>query len=536
MKHALLIARHEFIETVRRPAFYLSILIFFVSAALGAFIPRIIEKSLNKPIEISIVDLSGNYAEALSTALMREDIIDDMAQINAAVRDQLKSEYQDGATPGRQGVPPVYLKFSRDMTSEDIAYFERKGGLSGYIEAARSYVATDATLPMPERRQRIIRNATDAYQSLSGTVRERAEAILSKASANVEADKHYLLIIPADFSAEKAAQTPIALWSKKAVEPDVARSLLFNIEEFAAQQSAKDRGEWQAVERYVAQSAELRYHSLDKVENVGGSREVDVVSFLVKKLPIALLFVVVIVVFTQSYILLTNTMEEKSNRIVEVMLSSVSPGQFMVGKLLGPLFIFGFLVILMFLAGTVFMSAWSLFMETPDAAQVPLEARQALAQSGNNALKDVVQPLIAGLLPKLPAALLYTVLAYLTYAGLFLATGAYCTDLRQVQAMSTPLNLLLMSVQGIAIVAAFDPDGTLAHTLTWLPPTAPFVMVGRLGADLMWWEYAGTILMQCATIYLMLRLAGKLFRHAALKGEGLPTFKQLGKVLMGQAG
>ena len=112
--------------------------------------------------------------------------------------------------------------------------------------------------------------------------------------------------------------------------------------------------------------------------------------------------------------------------------------------------------------------------------------------------------------------------------------GALCTELRQIQSVAAPLNLSLFGLGGLSMVAALEPEQSLAHILSWIPLTSPFVMIGRLGSDVALWEYAGTILIQCAVIYLLLRLSGRVFKQAALRSGGLPSLRELRHMMAGR--
>lgn len=524
MRHIFLVARHEFIQTITQPAFYIAILIFIGAMILGATVPRYVEKSLRKTVEVSIVDLAGDKAEGLERALTRDVVRLEMGQLNHFVRENLKPEYQEN-------LPAQYEKNSRTFSEKDIAQY-REIGREGYLREAMTYVREEAVPPEMQQLRFAIKNATAEFERAEGDIATKVTSLL-KAPGETAPKKRVLLVIPEEFEIEDPHKAPIAIWSLETLGPELAAGLRNDVDDFFAYEGARGRGELDVVARFESAHGDVRFHALDKADRSEGRKEIDFVPWLIEKLPIGLLLLVVILVTTQSVMLLTNTIEEKSNRIVEVMLSSMSPQHFMMGKLLGPMLITLFVGVLISIGGTVATMIFAT-VSTPDAAQVQ-QATATIGTSGaNDVFKDVVEPLLAGLLPKIPGALLYFILAYLTYAGLFLAVGALCTELRQIQSVAAPLNLSLLGLGGLSMVAAFEPDQSLAHILTWIPLTSPFVMIGRLGSDVAWWEYAGTITIQCAVIYLLLSISGRVFKRAALRSGGLPGLKEIRAMIAGR--
>jgi hypothetical protein len=59
-------------------------------------------------------------------------------------------------------------------------------------------------------------------------------------------------------------------------------------------------------------------------------------------------------------------------------------------------------------------------------------------------------------------------------------------------------------------------------------------MIGRLGSDVAIWEYVGTVILQCAVIYLLLRTSGRVFKQAALRSGGLPSLRELRHMMAGR--
>jgi ABC-2 type transport system permease protein len=154
--------------------------------------------------------------------------------------------------------------------------------------------------------------------------------------------------------------------------------------------------------------------------------------------------------FAYGYWVAAGVIEEKASRIVEVLLATVRPSELLRGKILGiGLLGLGQLVLI----GVVGMVAAQLVgsLEFP-----------------------------AGALSTIGIVLLWFVLGYFFYAGLFAATGAIVTRQEDLQTTMTPLTIVIVAGLFIGISAIGDPSSTLATVASFVPPTAPLVMPSRI--------------------------------------------------------
>jgi ABC-2 type transport system permease protein len=196
-------------------------------------------------------------------------------------------------------------------------------------------------------------------------------------------------------------------------------------------------------------------------------------------------------ILTGAGILLNSVIEEKQNRILEVLLTSASPQEIMGGKILGAALV------------------------TATALAVWLGVAGALLASRNPAiLGEVVTILVSrGLIAYFA---LYFVGGYLMYATLFTTIGAYCETPREAQTLLGPLMILLTIPFIFMIQAAIRPDTPQLQALSWVPPFTPFLMAARAAGGPPWWQVAGTSAMMFALTGLELWIAGRAFRTGAL--------------------
>jgi ABC-2 type transport system permease protein len=197
------------------------------------------------------------------------------------------------------------------------------------------------------------------------------------------------------------------------------------------------------------------------------------------------------VVFTGAGMLLNSVIEEKSSRILEVLLSSASVPQIMAGKILGVAAV----------TATV-LAVWLTIGGTALAVRFP----------------EVASDLAAILLAKgmIAYLLLYFVGGYLMFATLYVTVGAFCETTREAQTLLGPMMIVLSMPVLFMSQAITHPDAPLLSVLAWVPVFTPFMMAARAAVDPPLWQIAGTAAVMFATTALELWVAVPAFKSGAL--------------------
>lgn len=224
-------------------------------------------------------------------------------------------------------------------------------------------------------------------------------------------------------------------------------------------------------------------------------------------MPVVFVYLLWISILINTQMLLTNTIEEKSNRLIEMLLSSVSPLVLMSGKILG-----------IAVTGLTMILCWIL-MATAFLVFVPPEL---------HGLKLSLD--IGGLLANpwlLGSFAVYFVLGYLFYAALLVGIGSTCSSLKEAQNLMLPIQLLQMVPIFVMIPVGRDPNGLLAHILSYIPPLTPFIMMNRAAGPPALIEYFITTLLLFASIALALWFAAKVFRIGILMTGKPPGFLEI---------
>ena len=202
-------------------------------------------------------------------------------------------------------------------------------------------------------------------------------------------------------------------------------------------------------------------------------------------------------VLTGASILLNSVMEEKANRVLEVLLSSASATELLAGKILG-----------VALVTLTVLAVWGGF----GAAALSFAAQQGgdFAPALSGALAGLARD---GLWLWLVG---YFVGGYLMYAAVFAAIGSFCETPREAQTLIGPIMMVLVIPVFVLQMAMRDPDLAIVRSLSWVPFFTPFLMSARAPSGPPLFELAGTLAVMIAFTVLIVWLAAKAFRAGAL--------------------
>lgn len=202
-------------------------------------------------------------------------------------------------------------------------------------------------------------------------------------------------------------------------------------------------------------------------------------------------------ILTGASILLNSVMEEKANRVLEVLLSSASATELLAGKILGVALVT--LTVLLVWGG--FGAAALSF-----AAQQGGDFAPALSGALAGLARDGLWLWLVG----------YFVGGYLMYAAVFAAIGSFCETPREAQTLIGPIMMVLIIPVFVLQFAMRDPDLAIVKTLSWVPFFTPFLMSARAPSGPPLYEMTGTLAVMVAFTVLIVWLAAKAFRAGAL--------------------
>lgn len=238
-------------------------------------------------------------------------------------------------------------------------------------------------------------------------------------------------------------------------------------------------------------------------------------------------------------IVMQSIIEEKSSRILEVLVSTVRPFEMMMGKILGvalvaatQIVVWGVLIVL--------MSAVLVPALMPDDILASVEAVKggadvmAMASSGVDvemvaAISSITN---TGYIAKLVVLMLvFMVGGFLLYAAMYAAVGASVDTAQDAQQLTTPITIPIILAFIILTMVMNDPNSPLVVWCSMIPFTSPIVMMGRIPSGIPAWEIALSIALLYATFIVMVWFAGKIYRVGIFMHGKKPTFKELYKWL-----
>lgn len=232
-----------------------------------------------------------------------------------------------------------------------------------------------------------------------------------------------------------------------------------------------------------------------------------------------------------------SVIEEKTSRIIEVIVSSVKPFQLMMGKIIGNASagLLQFLIwgILFLVFSTIASAVFGISVMEMQSAKISPEQMEAMQQAAAGKGEMILQEFFK--LPLLKLFILfifYFLSGYMLYSSLFAAVGAAVDNETDTQQFMMPimLPLILAVYVGFATVVN-DPHGPISVIFSYIPFTSPIVMLMRVPFGVAWWEIAISMMLLVATFLLIVWVAAKIYRVGILSYGKKPTYKDLWKWL-----
>lgn len=249
-------------------------------------------------------------------------------------------------------------------------------------------------------------------------------------------------------------------------------------------------------------------------------------------------FLIYMFVFLYGGMVMQGVIEEKSNKVLEVMVSSVKPFQLMMGKILGiasvaltQLLIWVVFIVVVggglmsLLAGDMIEAAQAMSSGMPmDMSAMSGMVMDADMAAAINTLTDP-----AYLFRLIGGFIVYFIGGYLLYAAMFAAVGSAVDNEKDTQNLQTPISMPLILGLFVMLTAMQDPNSPLAVWCSIIPFTSPIVMVARLPYGVPAWELWTSIGVLFASFLAIVWFAGKIYRVGIFMYGKKPTFKELFK-------
>lgn len=243
------------------------------------------------------------------------------------------------------------------------------------------------------------------------------------------------------------------------------------------------------------------------------------------------IFTLLIYIFVITYggMVMQSVIEEKTNRIMELLVSSVKPFQLMMGKIIGVM-----------LVGIAQMALWGVILSIiMTVASVGFGVSQALSIAAGqpmpsptmNMSQDTQELLTAIVnLPYAEIGLMFIIMfvgGYLLYSSFFAATGASINEQEDANQFVVPITMITLFGLYAAMYSIENTDGPLAFWASLFPLTSPIVMMIRIPFGVPLWQELLSIALLYASAFLMIWIGGKIYRVGILMYGKKPSIKEI---------
>lgn len=249
-------------------------------------------------------------------------------------------------------------------------------------------------------------------------------------------------------------------------------------------------------------------------------------------LGIGLSFVLYMFLLIYGQMVMTSIIEEKGNRVLELVVSSVKPTQLMMGKILGVALV---AVTQLLLWGVLIAAMSSLVLPhlIPESMMANVTAAQSGAPVGISGDNLEMVQILAGLMQvgdimsMFGLLVVFLVLGFLIYSSIFAAIGSAVDNNQDASQLSSFAVYPILFGMIFSVIAATDPMGPLAFWSSIFPLTAPVVMMARIPFGIPTWQICLSLVLMVAGFLGMVWVAAKIYRVGILMHGKKPSVKDI---------
>lgn len=534
-----LVAQREFMENLRTKTFWIGIIFIPILIAVSIAVPAWLEKTKDVR-KYAVIDHSGWLHEAIIEAAKMPDLklvfrsaLDDLREDPEAFEElpaALKTFTKEILTPSlkelsdadeatldkaknellKTGVGNVELSesfliealakavaASEDVDISALQYFPQMASAFERFQTVREEIREWWQALPPEQAKEFGSQVSKAQFELIDLPKGEPDEVLETLNQQINNEKLFAyFVIGKD---PLATSTDFTYVSNNLTD----NALKKHFEDYGTQVVRSLRIEEEGIDPAVAKRIQERtVFEGKKISKTGEEEEVKKEDTLRQFAPVAFVYLLWMAIFSITQMLLTNTIEEKSNRILEVLLSSISPLQLMMGKIAG-----------IAMTGLTVVTSWVICFIVM-VKYVPAMVGGKLGVDLTVIAQD----------PKFLASfLVYFFLGYLLLAAFLVGIGSVCNSIKEANNLMMPITVVLMVPLLAMIPISKDPNGKLAMIMSYIPPFTPFAMMNRAGGNIATWEYVVTTILLLVSIVLAMWAAAKVFRIGILMTGKAPT-------------
>lgn len=512
MIRSFLVAKREFLENVRTKGFWIGILMMPVMLVLVILLP-ILAESAREAKTYVVVDQSGQILETVKREIEISDLV--LVLKNQGIPDILDQA---------PGVIKTIKRFSGELSSEEIRALA-VSILDGEQTDSSNYPAElqrQLKLHSPEITHWWHKLTPETRAMLAPGVSTDQFTMVPYNNQSID-DLNEGIRDDTLFAYFIIGSDPIENSDGfKYVSNNLTdRDLLNWFSSFVNRKIQTDRLKLKSIDPEISAwiNRPARFEGI-QISGDGHEEEVQATDIFRQWAPVAFVYLLWIAIMINTQMLLTNTIEEKSNKLIEVLLSSISPVTLMAGKIMG-----------IAATGLALIGCWLLIVLVTVAALPGTSTEDTAGASGITTPSGIQLPFDLSSIIQDPfflgSFLVYFVLGYLFYAALLVGLGSICNNLKEAQNLTLPVQMFQIVPLLIMIPIGRDPNGAMAQALSYFPPFTPFVMMNRAAAPPTNFEYVTTTVLMIISIVAALWFAAKIFRVGILLTGKPPKFKEV---------
>ncbi len=510
MREVLLIARYEYLKFVTRRGALIGILVVPLLIGLSVGVPALTARAFQADT-FTVIDRSQHgYFDLVAESLKQTDEHRTRRALNDYVR-----QYGD-VDAIRHTAPQVLAMLEAPFgDTQALADYERMGGAKEILATINSHFKQNAPgFTAPPQRWILVPPPPSLGVAHPAQFASDVRSWLSGNSRDGEARLRYVVVVPENFGLAPGQESSVEIWRDAPAANNFTGFIdaIFS-KELKIQALAPAGIDRKTLVRDLGRTAGTRDRSAaDPTAAAAANRD-----RLKTLVPGILAYLLMFSVLSNAGMLLGGVIEEKSNRVVELILSCTSATKFMAGKLLGAL---GSALTMICILIVLAIGATAVFL--PDGLSLLL------------GLGDL--PLY-----EYAAMAIYFVAALLIYSSMYLAMGSMMPSVQDAQSFAAPMMLVVILPVFFIPAVIEAPNGVIAIVLSWIPIYTPFLMMLRLPANPPVFEIAGTTILIIATTAFMLIQMGRVFAANVLATDKPPTLgvfvrKMTGRSLDGRHG
>lgn len=250
-------------------------------------------------------------------------------------------------------------------------------------------------------------------------------------------------------------------------------------------------------------------------------------------LGLALTMILYMFLLIYGQMVMTSIIEEKGNRVLEIVVSSVKPMQLMLGKIFG----IALVAVVQVLIWTVLLTAMSAFvlpMLMPETMSADLAAFNAGTLTAANAATDIEAVQVVAMLADptyilglFGMLLLFLVGGFLFYAAIYAAVGSAVDNIQDASQLQTVTVVPIIIGIMVSMSVANDPNSMLALVCSMIPFTSPMVMMARIPFGIPGWQIGLSVALLYASFAAMVWVAAKVYRVGIFMYGKKPTVRDL---------